>query len=93
MKIITQLMITLVDGMVIQVDSLDGKYTVIWPDGFAAEQDAVTLLDLRDLLLTGSCYALLLDNVPYNEGPPMTITIFPDSIINMVSNDTEVLAK
>ena len=93
MKIITQLMITLVDGMVIQVDALDAKFTVIWSDGFAAQQDSVTLLDLRDLLLTGSCHALLLDGVPYNEGPPMTITIFPDSIINMVSNDTEVLAK
>lgn len=91
MKIITTLHLTLVDGMEIQIDSLDAHFTVVWDDGFAATDADMPLLDLRDLLLAGTCRALVLEGIFYNGTERVTLTIFPDSIINMVSNDTEVL--
>ena len=91
MKIITSLHLTLADGMEVQIDSLDAKFTIIWDDGFAATHEDVTLVDLRDLLLAGSCRALILEGIFFNEDEHVTLTIFPDAIMNMVSNDTEVL--
>ena len=51
----------------------------------------MTLADLRDILIVGDCQAVVVYDVSFADTPePVTITIFPDAVVNIVSNDVEV---
>jgi len=83
-----------VDRKVIEIDSLDSRFCIAFCNGDVFYQDLVPLVDLRDILISDEWTALLVrargldreDSHKY-----ITLTIFPDSILNMISNDTEVL--
>ncbi len=114
MNIVTELTLTLSDGMEIRLDSLHSRYAAIMPRGNTVCSDALPLSDLRDLLLSQSLRALVLYRVDYqrdddlfddeedeedeelefdDEPEYVTITVFPQYIINIVSNDMEVPLK
>ena len=92
MNIITQLHLTLADGMELTIDSLSGRFRVLNIDPpISWDQNSVTLADLRDILIVGDCQAVVVYDVSFADTPePVTITIFPDAVVNIVSNDVEV---
>lgn len=68
MKIVTELTLTMMDGMEIQVDSLRSRFAVVLPDGRTFRDYEVPLLDLRDLLLAHACHSVLFYNVCLDGG-------------------------
>jgi hypothetical protein len=94
MRIITKLQLTLIDGLEIILDSLDSRYLAIFYDNTVLDQNDLTLVDLRDFLMTRLIKTLQIQGIPY-EGPnwdpeEVTITIDTESLVSTIANDTEV---